>query len=516
MLRRSDWLVLPPDFVPPDTVRYGLLLSRNRWYLHHSMLPACPISIRNRIRDDDWPPRPRWQHDVDDISTPNLRPYQTEAAEFARERDGSLLALEMGTGKTRTALYAVDHSDPQRGVIVAPKVAFGVWEKELDLVFGDRLPVKRVRGRKMADYAEDVRSEGIYLLNPEILYHRWTEWEGAGLDFAILDEAHYYTKGRAQRSKGAAGLGAMAKQTVALTGTPILRHLLDLHGIMQTIAPKAFGSWQTLAAWLGQHRTAHGWDLVDVPPDRFALFEARLADIMVRKRWTDVSDDVPEIQREAIPVDMTAHDARIYRSYASDVRQVLGDRVNLRTLQNAASLVQATVLRRFVGMQKVPAVLEFLRTLREPAVVWAWHKDVVNAIASESRQTSVILTGDQSEEDRQAAIDLFQSGDADLFVGTMAAGGVGIDLTRARITLFAELDWTPASHSQAEARVFRAGQTQPCLTYWFSATDTIEDHIVEILMRKAIHTQDEIFPSGIESDPGLDPDEEMFGWLEEG
>jgi SNF2 family DNA or RNA helicase len=106
------------------------------------------------------------------------------------------------------------------------------------------------------------------------------------------------------------------------------------------------------------------------------------------------------------------------------------------------------------------------------------------------------VTGAENDRERDIRIREFQAGDTDCFVGTIAVGGVGIDLTRARITIFADLDWTPANVAQAEARVFRTNQTRPCITYWPIFNNTIEDRIIEVLLAKADHARTDIFPDG--------------------
>jgi SWI/SNF-related matrix-associated actin-dependent regulator 1 of chromatin subfamily A len=162
-------------------------------------------------------------------------------------------------------------------------------------------------------------------------------------------------------------------------------------------------------------------------------------------------------------------------------------------------------------------VLDLLRSVQEPVVVWTWHKDIAyklrRALESQGRSCS-ILTGDEKHVDRQSAIDSFQAGATDVFIGTMAAGGVGIDLTRARITIFAELDWTPANISQAEARVFRSGQMQPCVTYWPIVANSVEQRIIEVLLRKADESRDDIFPEGAVEVTKPDTEAELISLLD--
>jgi len=405
------------------------------------------------------------------------RGFQTEVYDLAMDdphhnfvANGIIVA---NCGKTRTSLYAVREDHDQVGLIVAPKVTFPVWRREIKLVFGDDYPVRVVHGRTLLSPEEKLalRAPGINLLNPEILASRWSEWLGFLLDYVILDEAHYYTHSHAKRTSAAAAIANLARKRIALTGTPILRHVMDLYGIIQAIAPGSFGSWQRMAFWLELRKGAHGWDLSEpITADARARLESRLSEIMIVKRWEEVSDSVPPLQRELLQVDFDEGDREHYDRMANDVREALGDEVSLSNLvkASAAQLVQLLALRRFVGVSKIPRVVELVRSAGEPVVVWTWHRDVAQQTSLELRTHGFrisTVTGEDTEKKRQQAIWRFQHGETDVFVGTIAVGGVGIDLTRARITVMGELSWLPAEIAQAEARVFRTGQERPCITY---------------------------------------------------
>lgn len=512
MLRTSDWFIGPPDF---EASRFrdesGGIWVRSGVPLVHRTLLARLTPEESQLF------RPSERELVSDINTPNLRVYQKTAAEFARSREGSILALGCGLGKTRTSLYScrLDH-DNGLGLIVAPKVTFDVWRRELRLVYGPDWPVYVVRGRSLAKDPYELQKPGIYLMNPEILFHRWSEF-GSHIDFFIGDEAHYYTHGGAQRSRGAHDIATRAKQRIMLTGTPIVRHVMDLHGILRAAAPGAFGSWQSMATWLGVRHTKYGFDLTsEIPADARRKLDSRLSEVMVRMKWEEVSDEVPEITREVTRIDLSYEDRQEYESLATDVRKVLGDRVTWSRLQQAAGLVQVGRLRRFVGMAKAAQVVELVRIVDESVVVWVWHRDVAARIAALLKQfgvPSIVMTGEDSDKDRSAKIAAFQSGKCGVFIATMAVAGVGIDLTRARIAINAELSWTPSDHAQAEARTWRTGQLRPCITYWVIAKSTIEDRVVDVLLRKSTQARDVACASLVEADK-LAADEELDALLD--
>jgi hypothetical protein len=409
-------------------------------------------------------------------------------------------------GKTRTALVAVGWG---RGVIVSPLVAFKVWLKELSNAYGDlalwtphsptawidpftnepveapsRVKVQIVRGHAKTG-AQLVMDADVYIVNPELLRTRGgNDLAAIEPDWAIFDEAHYYVNPKAQRSQGAAVLANCSPhiRSVALTGTPILKHLTNLYGILGVINPGGWGGW---ADWSGRycsgHPGEHGWELGD--PSNVPELRHRLSEVMFARSWQEVATDIPPITREKCVVTLSAKQREAYNKLSTDIREVLKalERMDLR---GAESMQQFNMLRRLVGRAKVNAAQELIHSCGEPVVVWTWHRDVAEAIGK-PYSDAVVVTGEESRKKRDEKIELFKSGTANKFISTMAASGLGIDLTRARITVQAELSLTAADMSQAEARVFRSGQTQPCLTYWLVADDTVESHIVDVLWAKA-------------------------------
>jgi hypothetical protein len=132
-------------------------------------------------------------------------------------------------------------------------------------------------------------------------------------------------------------------------------------------------------------------------------------------------------------------------------------------------------------------VVDHLADLEHQVVVMAHHKDVVEGIKEgleAAGKTVVTLTGDCNQAHRQASIDTFQAGDADIFIGTIGAAGVGITLTKASHVLFAELDWVPGNMSQAEDRCHRIGQENSVLIQHLVVDGSIDARMAQVLVDK--------------------------------
>ena len=117
----------------------------------------------------------------------------------------------------------------------------------------------------------------------------------------------------------------------------------------------------------------------------------------------------------------------------------------------------------------------------------AHHKDVVDGIKSglEAAGKSVVtLTGDCNQAHRQNSVETFQAGNADVFIGTIGAAGVGITLTSASHVVFAELDWVPGNVSQAEDRCHRIGQENSVLVQHLVVDGSIDARLAQVLVNK--------------------------------
>ena len=127
----------------------------------------------------------------------------------------------------------------------------------------------------------------------------------------------------------------------------------------------------------------------------------------------------------------------------------------------------------------------FLETTDEKLVVFAVHKGMIRELQTRCKTKSVTIDGSVTGRLRQAAAAQFQNDKATrLFFGNLQAAGVGLTLTAASTVVFAEMGWTPGSHTQAEDRIHRIGQMGTAFVYYLVAAGTIEAHLCEIIQEK--------------------------------
>jgi SWI/SNF-related matrix-associated actin-dependent regulator 1 of chromatin subfamily A len=185
----------------------------------------------------------------------------------------------------------------------------------------------------------------------------------------------------------------------------------------------------------------------------------RLIDMRVRVELAKVSDD---------PAD-----------YASAIMELQDG--------HKASFAETAKLAHDVAMAKIPFVIEHvLEAIEEGKVIlFAHHLDVIAELKNAFGDSAVVITGEVDCDDRQKAVDRFQSDpECKVFIGGLKAAGVGLTLTASSHVVFAELDWVPATMSQAEDRAHRIGQTDSVLSQLLVMEGSLDAHIARTLVSK--------------------------------
>ena len=159
----------------------------------------------------------------------------------------------------------------------------------------------------------------------------------------------------------------------------------------------------------------------------------------------------------------------------------------LRSAARATAMVQINHLRQISARGKMKEAISFIHDVidgGDKLIVFAFHKTVIADIMKAFPGT-VTVTGSDSQEKKQAAIDQFQNNpDCRLIALNYKSGGVGITLTAASRTLFIEFPWTASDCEQAECRAHRNGQKNAVNCYYLLARNTIDERILEIIQKE--------------------------------
>lgn len=421
-----------------------------------------------------------------------LRPYQIAGVEFAMGRKNTLLADEMGVGKTATACGVINKLGPQRVLVVCPASLKLNWRKELMMWITGPTTIKILysKGDHLveecgAPHKGDGECE-ICVVNYDILDR--FDLKAKNWDLMILDEVHVLKNKSAKRTVAVFGGGKTrakpipAGKILGLTGTPVQNRPSELWSLLRGLD----GERWTSALWSKFHvrycsaiQTKFGWDTSGA--DNLDELNTLLrGTIMMRRTKKQVLKDMPDKTRKTTPLETTAEIRKLLAAeealqYIVEVgiknadpeklaimQQFIDDRAGVE--EEVTTIGELAKIRRMVGEMKAPLVVDFVKDMLDggldSVVIFAHHKTVVNELTAGLADYGVVrIVGDTPAKNRQQAVDLFQAeGGPRVFIGSITAAGVGITLTRASYTVFAEVDWVPGNLVQAEDRTHRIGQ----------------------------------------------------------
>ena len=405
-------------------------------------------------------------------------PYQRAGIAYALARQGTLIADEMGLGKTVQAIGVINASpDVARVLIVCPASLKLNWRNELRRWLTRPLSIGDIA--KPAD---------ITIVNYDILKKLPADYS---CDLLILDEAHYCKNPKAARTKLTQALARRAKRIIALTGTPILNKPVELFPLLQMVAPREWdaggnGFFRFAIRYCNAHkeqvsRTKSVWTF-DGSSNLTELQEKLRTTCMVRRLKTDVLKDLPPKRRQVVTIGNGCRDEEEYGPLGEDYETAYAAMKKI-PFENLSRTRHAQALR------KVEAAIEHISNAIEASgkvVVFAHHKDVVAQLADRlSSFGAVTLTGDTPNEARQSAVERFQGDETcRVFIGSIAAAGVGLTLTRASHVIFVELDWVPANLTQAEDRCHRIGQTESVLVQHLVLDGSLDAKMARLITEK--------------------------------
>ena len=455
-----------------------------------------------------------------------LRPFQESGLDWLGKMEGrGLLADEMGLGKTVQALafLASRWQTAFPCVVVAPLVTLINWEREIRKFLRGAAPAagnQALLDASMPDEAQSVATRivrkrsgafgaaDVYLLNYEIAQARAKELAAARPATVIFDEVQNLRNAGTDKYRGCKEIAKSARYRIGLSGTPLYNRGTEILPIAGILRP---GALPEHAAFVGQYcrRSYGGMYDYDVtrPEAQPALSTMLRKRLMLRRRKSEVLADLPAKTRirEEIEIDDAAYDAvvgsleeriraaRERVSAAKEFGQTDGERAGLLELRSDMAKLRAEE-RGAAGIAKAPFVARYLTDLLEnnpddKFVVFCHHRAVHDHLLQALKGHGLVqIIGGQSASDRQSSIDRFQTPHSTwprIAICGLRAGGVGISLTAASYVVFAELDWSPAVHRQAEDRLHRIGQPSAVFAHYLVGSGTFDEQLVEALVGKA-------------------------------
>lgn len=385
--------------------------------------------------------------------------YQETGAEWLHRRARAYLADEQGLGKSCQAIIAADAAGARHVCVVCPASVVENWKREIEMW-----------------------SLGLWSY-VVLSYDKAVRYGLPEADTFIVDEAHFLKSPTAKRTRTLLSRGSplhRAARVWALSGTPAPNHAGELYtwlAFMGAIEQRTHLSF--LEAYVNFSRTDWGVKVWGNKRQALPQLQAIKDTVMLRRMKADVLRDLPPIRWGDIRLAANVGSCETAVDYLLNI----GDDLPTEDEHLAA-------LRRQVGEAKAPALAAFLADelegSQEKIVVFAWHRAVMDTLHETLGRFGVArIDGGTPSGARQQEVDRFQ-GDQScrVFLGQIIAAGTGITLTAASSLVFAEMAWTPGDNAQAAMRVHRIGQTQPVLIRTATLSDSIDEAVNAVLVRK--------------------------------
>ncbi len=447
----------------------------------------------------------------------DLRHYQQEGFDWLaflhRNRLGGILADDMGLGKTLQCLalcaHVCDENPATRVLVVAPTSVVQNWRREAAQFAPELavLTVSETEPRRGVSLAEAVKDAQIVVTSYALFRIEFEEYQALGWEIAFFDEAQFLKNYRGKTYHCARQLNAEVK--IAITGTPLENGIMDLWSLLSIAAPglyadpKKFSSVFRSPIESGQS------------PEMLATLRRRIAPVMRRRTKEQVLAELPPKTESVVEVDLGAKHSQIYQTQLQRERQkVLGLVDNVQknrfeifkslTLLRQLSLDPALVDTKHesVGSAKVDRLVSDLTeviAVGHRALVFSQFTRYLSRVRKRLESEGIDYAYlDGRTRNREAAIAKFKEGEAPVFVISLKAGGVGLNLTEADYCFVLDPWWNPAVETQAVDRAHRIGQQNAVMVYRYVSVGTIEEKVMELKARKAA-----LFSEVMDSDGAL-------------
>lgn len=429
-----------------------------------------------------------------------LRDYQKEAINFFRDSGGRcLFALPPGAGKTFTALYIRKvYPKIRKTLIICPASLKLQWKKNFEYLFPEE-DCAIINGIYDYDIFMSIRNKTCIIINYDILHRsslhiNWTKaLSSIGFDLLILDESHKLKEEKSSRTQDTFEIAKTCRAIVELTGTPVYNNIVDLWAQLHILDPY---SWRCLEDFKVRYlernlkkihlpggKSKRVWDYGN--PKNTEELKRRIEPRIFIKTDAEVFKELPEMSFIDVPVEVSFDDEYItlektFTSFS------LSSKEDLDKAEECLARI-----RYWLGMSKVKAAIDFIEdmlTTREKIVVFAYHRNVVEAIYEKYKKSAVKYYGGMSEKEKDNAIKKFKEDkNIRLFIGNLGSASTGLDglHEKTNTCVYVELPYLWSEVQQASGRVRRANSTYSnYFSYFLVADDSLDYRIKHLLYKK--------------------------------
>jgi len=453
---------------------------------------------------------------VDATLKATLRAYQQEGVNwlgFLKRFDfGGILADDMGLGKTLQTLAFLQHHKAQQKqhrptLIVAPTSLLSNWKNETKK-FTPNLSILIHHGLKRIKDVQHLLKYDLVITTYALLSRDSALLSQIDFEFLILDEAQNIKNHRAKVH--AAAKKIVARNAIALSGTPMENHLGELWAIFDVVMPGLLGSY------------AHFKQAFQNPIENeqdtkvMQMLQERIKPFVLRRTKDQVATELPPKTIMTRSINFDSAQAKLYEGIRISMQQKVRDVIKEKGLAQSHITVLDALLKlrqvccdpRLVPLKEAQSVsssaklellLELVSELLEEGrriLIFSQFTSMLSIIEAQLSALEIThtkLTG--SSTNREAIIERFKRGEADVFLISLKAGGVGLNLTEADVVIHYDPWWNPAAEDQATDRAYRIGQDKPVFVYKLIIENSVEEKILALQEKKralsdAIYTKE--------------------------
>lgn len=443
-----------------------------------------------------------------------LRPYQEDGfrwlASLRRRGFGGVLADDMGLGKTIQILSMILDSGAGPWLVVAPTSVVSNWKAEAAKFAPSlRVAVVDATSKRRQDSLESLaESADVLVTSYTLLRLEASEYQALGVAGVVLDEAQNVKNPTSKIYAAVRDL--QAPVLYAVTGTPIENSLKDAWSQFSLAAPGLLGSFQQFRERFEKPIAGNDTELSKT---RMAELRRRVEPFLLRRRKADVALDLPPIQEQVVPVELAPAHRKLYDVHLARERQrvlhlltedpesnrveVLAALTRLRQLAISPTLVEPESTAPSSKLDAMTGLLRDILAEDHRVLIFSQFTSYLAEIRTRLEAEGVSFSYlDGGTRDRDTAIRAFTEGNTQVFLISLKAGGVGLNLTQADYVIVADPWWNPAAEAQAIDRAHRIGQTQPVTVYRLVSANTIEDKVVALQDTKRALSSAFLEPTG--------------------
>ena len=430
------------------------------------------------------------EYSVPDKLNAKLREYQKVGYSWLRSiydlGFGGILADDMGLGKTIQTITLLLSKEEKRSLIITPTSVLYNWKNEFEK-FAPSLKVGIIHGslKKRSSLLDEFKDYDVLLTTYGTLRRDLHLYEDKNFDFCIIDEGQNIKNKSSKISEAVKSIKANCK--IALTGTPIENNLLELWSIFDFIMPMYLFSEDKF-----KEKFVKGSD------EDLKELKALISPFILRRLKEDVLHELPEkIEKEYI-IPMASKQKQVYNSYMKEIKKKLKESkenkilifsylTKLRQLCLDPSLLIEDFKEESSKLKAIEEIVNEGLETNKKIIIFSQFTSALDKIGNKLKDNNIeylYLDGSIKAKERLRLSEEFNEGSTNIFLISLKAGGVGLNLTSANIVVHFDPWWNPAVEEQATDRAYRIGQKNVVEVIKLISKDTIEEKIIRLQEEK--------------------------------